>query len=246
MISVRRTHITALGAAVAAAFAFGSAADAMAGTASVRDGVVTYEAAAGERNRVTITEVDSRTVQVRDTVPVNAWSGCYRTELTVARCSGELRYTTVGLGDNDDELIQEGRTRDGSGIELYAVGGEGNDVFHVRSGWLWAMGNAGNDEFHGGSNADTFIGDSYGGAGAEGRDVLYGFGGNDALLGDGGADQIRGGSGRDEIDAGAGSDRIAAADDEADSVKCGDGYDEATLDGRGLDSSLGCEARTYL
>jgi hypothetical protein len=245
MISIGRTHIVALGAVVAGAFAFGSPADAMAGTASVWDGVVTYKAATGESNRVTVTEVDSRTVQIRDTAPVLASTGCFKTELNVARCTGELRYSTVDLGDKDNELIQEGRTRDGSGIELYAVGGDGRDVFHVRSGFLWAMGAGGDDEFHGSPYADVFIGDTYGGS-ASGRDVLYGNGGNDALIGDGGADQIRGGSGRDDIDAGAGSDRVAAADDEADTVKCGDGYDEATLDGGRLDSSLGCDVRTYL
>jgi Ca2+-binding RTX toxin-like protein len=244
MISIRRTRLAALGAAVAGAFVLGSAADAMAGTLSMRNGIVSYQAATGESNTVTITEIDFRTVQIRDTAPVLASDGCVRTELHAARCTGELHYSTVDLLDKDDELIQEGRTRNGDGVEVYAAGGDGNDVFHVRSGFLWAMGNAGNDEFHGGSYADTFAGDSFG-VGAVGRDILYGFGGDDTLIGDGGADQIRGGSGRDTIDAGAGSDRVAAADDEADTVDCGDGYDEATLDGGRIDSPLGCDVRTY-
>lgn len=244
MSSIRRTHIATLAAVVAGTL--GTPAAAMAGTVSVRDGVVSYAAAAGERNTVTVTEVDARTVQIRDSAPVLASTGCVRTDLHAARCSGELRYATVDLGDQDDELVQEGRMRDGAGVELYAVGGDGHDLLHVRSGWLWAMGGSGDDEFHGGAHADTFIGDTYGGAGTEGRDTLYGNGGDDALIGDGGADRIRGGSGRDDIVAGAGSDRVAAADDEADTVDCGDGRDEATLDGGRLDRALACDVRTYL
>lgn len=98
------------------------------------------------------------------------------------------------------------------------------------------------DELRGTDGADQFFGTPESDAfrGGRGGDRIQGRPGNDCLRGGRGADLIRGGKGADVLRGGRGRDRIAAADGEADEVRCGRGRrDWARADA--LDSIRGCE-----
>jgi Ca2+-binding RTX toxin-like protein len=66
--------------------------------------------------------------------------------------------------------------------------------------------------------------------GGGGPDTLKGLGGPDILRGSVDDDLISGGSGRDFLRGGTGDDRLKAADDRAEGVACGPGFDRAVVD----------------
>ncbi|MDP8967682.1 MAG: hypothetical protein M3N04_03695, partial [Actinomycetota bacterium] len=129
--------------------------------------------------------------------------------------------------------------------------GRDDDRLSGESGNDSLLGGSGNDRMHGGSGADRLFGQ--GGhdylVGNSGRDMLAGGDGNDKL--NGGSDRSRlygergndrlwaRGGGRNLLDGGGGSDRINAVNGKRDTVRCGTGFDRATVDR--IDRVSGCE-----
>jgi Ca2+-binding RTX toxin-like protein len=159
---------------------------------------------------------------------------------------------SVDGGDGNDVL------RGGRGNDVLA-GGAGNDsvTYDERTSGepitvSLAAGTGGSagetdtlsaiEEVVGTPGPDSLTGD-------DGPNGLYGLGGRDSLSGLGGADRIFGGDARDEIDGGSGRDQLygeggddslAAFDNEADLVDCGESLDDdAQVDPN--DTVSGCE-----
>lgn len=76
------------------------------------------------------------------------------------------------------------------------------------------------------------------------KTVLSGGGGADRLIGHGGPDQLTGGSEQDVMNGLAGNDVLHAADFTADTVNCGAGQDQATVDQS--DTVTSCEDVTLV
>lgn len=90
-------------------------------------------------------------------------------------------------------------------------------------------GNLGSDTMYGGLGNDTMTG-------LYGKETMDGEDGRDTLRGNYGADNLTGGPGNDTIDGGPGNDTIDARDGELDSISCGTGTDEVTVDQEDLDA----------
>ena len=96
---------------------------------------------------------------------------------------------------------------------LRAPDGPLSDPSSIRAHY---NGGPGNDRLRGGAQDDTLIGGT----------------GNDSLSGMAGDDLLIGGPGHDIVSAGPGNDVIQAADGTRDEVRCGAGFDRATVDAK--------------
>jgi len=164
---------------------------------------VTYDAAPGERNDVTVTTVKDF-VMVHDAgAPVTSATGCEALTPDMARCAvttGPRRFTNVlaRLGDGDDRGRLQGDVLPGSEIIAGGVldGGAGEDLLRSdHDGGL--NGAAGADDL-----AQTGLSGSMTGGSAS--DTLRGGPGDDRLVGDDAGDTpapdtLDGGFGRDEV-----------------------------------------------
>jgi Ca2+-binding RTX toxin-like protein len=129
-------------------------------------------------------------------------------------------------------------------------GGDGADILRGTNGRNVIQGLGGDDLIEGRGGSDLL-------QGAEGprfrgppdRDLLRGGSGGDILLGDGGADRLFGGAGGDRLvggrgvdlfDAGPDTDRVRSADGQAETVRCGPGFDRLLADA--ADRPARCEA----
>jgi hypothetical protein len=145
-------------------------------SASTEGEYVVFQAAPGERNRVSVrysgTPIVS--VRVRDTAGVQAGAGCTAQSPTVAVCP--VRRTEFAdqweLGDGNDTLTLDGNPRGPEGPAV--LDGAGNDVVRASS--------AGDSIYDG-----------------PGRDRHAGRGGDDTLFSGSGADVLSGGPGRDRV-----------------------------------------------
>ena len=181
-------------------------------------------------------------------------------ELQPGRCANDMRGTNDGdnllgtmAGDavfalaGDDvveglaghDCIDAGADSDdvdaGSGNDT-VLGGAGNDELGGASGTDRVYGQAGDDELAGASGNDML-------AGGDGNDVISGGSGKNRIFGERGADRlVAGSSGASTVDGGSGNDRVDAVNGRRDTVKCGTGFDRATLDR--ADRASGCERVT--
>jgi RTX calcium-binding nonapeptide repeat (4 copies) len=96
---------------------------------------------------------------------------------------------------------------------LRAPDGSLSDPSVVRADY---NGGPGNDRLRGGAQDDTLNGGT-------GNDVISGMGGDDLLIG---------GRGHDVLSAGPGNDVVQAGDGTRDEVRCGPGFDRATVDAK--------------
>ena len=181
-------------------------------------------------------------------------------ELLSGRCANDLR----GTNDGDNLLGTI------AGDAVFALAGD--DVVDGLAGHDCVDAGADRDDISGGAGNDTLLGGSGddeldGGSGADrvygqiGNDVISGASGDDMLAGGDGNDQITGGSGVNKLfgergndrltagdrggstaDGGTGNDRIDAVNGRRDTVKCGLGFDRATVDR--ADRVSGCERVT--
>lgn len=143
---------------------------------------VTFQAAAGEANVVSVSTGPAGSTFRDSGAPLTAGAGCTGQSDGSVVCPGG--QTTVDLADGNDSVQ--------SNFALFLVrGGDGDDVL---AGGATMEGGPGNDTLNGSPNADRLLGGS-------GRDVLNGDDGGDVLVDDGGveADQIDGGGGSDEL-----------------------------------------------
>lgn len=150
-------------------------------------GPVTFQAAKGERNRVTVTEANGR-LRFHDSANrVKARGDCDQVDRHTAICPFTEDIATVKLGNRNDRATVSGL------VEV--LGGGGNDVLRGSTGHDILTGQRGNDTLRGGRNADVLTA-------GPGRDRVYGGAGDDDLI-DGetdkqaAADLFRGGSSRD-------------------------------------------------
>jgi hypothetical protein len=240
-------------------------ASAQAGTASlstaVPGGLVTYVAAEGETNNVSVFVSNGKLV-IADAAPVTASSSCTLNAFGDAECPVNARMVNVLLRDRNDTIVyraphQASVSTEGGddvilgGIRQTDTGRTIQPVFY--------FGNAGRDTI---SYAATDRGvrvdteDSPGGARTEdgrpgidlesvGRDVEKIIGSNfgDVLFGSAGDDNITGGPGNDELGGGAGDDFFfegQGGPSGADSIHGADGLDRVSYAGRtaGVNVSL--------
>jgi Ca2+-binding RTX toxin-like protein len=156
-------------------------------------GPVTFKAAKGELNRVTVTVANGRLRFHDDRHRVRAKGDCEQVNASTAICPFTEDIATVKLGDRDDRASVEGL------VEV--LGGSGADVLRGSVGNDRLDGQGGPDTLRGKGNSDVLTG-------GNGRDFVDGGGGDDDLI-DGETDRkaardvYRGGSSRDS----AGSDR---------------------------------------
>jgi Ca2+-binding RTX toxin-like protein len=232
MTSTLRNSLLSLLVAVAA---FGTnmaaAAPAAASTVQVDGATLTYDAAPGEANRLTLS-VANGTVTVTDTgATVSVGSGCTLVSATKATCpSLGLAAMSVSTGDMNDTASVSGS------ISTVFYDGPGNDTMNGGSAGDLFVSDTGADALHGGGGVDavdysartapvTASLDSVAGDGESGEgdndysdievilggaanDTLTGSFGNNDLYGGGGADTLRGGSGNDRLYGGAGADSL--------------------------------------
>ena len=150
-------------------------------------GPVTFQAAKGEVNRVTVTTANGR-LRIRDSANrVVARGDCDQVNRHTADCPTTEDIAQIRLGNRNDRAKVQ---------NLVSVfGGSGNDYLEGSGGNDRLDGQRGNDTLHGLGQGDDLTG-------GPGRDRLYGGGGDDDLF-DGETDRqsapdvFRGGSSRD-------------------------------------------------
>ena len=153
---------------VVAAAALAQPAAALAGTATLKDGTLTYVGAAGEANSVLILMVGS-TVAVRES-DIVAGEGCTKTVSYEAYCPGAVTGVIADAGDMDDH-VRVWLTANAS-----ITGGSGNDELEAGRG---------SDTVNGGPGDDSIVAAACAGTspcpGRDGTDVLIGGDGTDAV-----------------------------------------------------------------
>jgi len=197
---------------------------------------ITFLAAAGEQNRLTITLQGSSFVLVDEGASLTASAGsvCSASGNTATCDATGVTNFDIDVGDEGDELALFGTPR------TSVRGQAGNDLLR---------GGPGPDEIDGGEDADTL-------AGNDGDDELRaeasvpestsaneldGGNGSDTLEGGSGPDDLDGGPGSDEVDGEGGADLVAGGDG-AD-ILSGGVADDTLLGGAG-DDTLGDDLRT--
>ena len=170
-----------------------SAASAATATADirVRNGVelgpVTFKAAKGERNDVTVTNDGGLLRMHDDNNRVRARGDCTQVNRHTALCPSTEDIAQIRLGNRNDHATVESL--------VTVFGGDGNDVLRGSSGDDRLDGERGNDTLHGLGRGDDLTG-------GPGRDRVFGGSGDDDLFDDetdaqAAADLYRGGSSRD-------------------------------------------------
>jgi hypothetical protein len=224
-----------IAAAAGAAIALAVPAAASAGTLTISGGVMSYVAAPGEENYLSIyADDDPNVLRVGDSVPIVFGDGaagvCTGDEFDQTMvCPRPTRFV-ADLGDGDDGF---------SVVDL-------DDVLDLP---VEIDGGPGDDNISGGIAADVL-------RGGPGNDLVIGFDGDDQLFGGDGNDRLGGRRGNDLVDGGEGDDNLIdsliAEDsyDGADTYIGGPGNDEltyylrfdpirVTLDGVGNDGGVG-------
>ncbi|KPI01407.1 Hemolysin-type calcium-binding region protein [Actinobacteria bacterium OK074] len=232
------TALAAAGTALALPFAVSAQAAAAPATAGIQNNVLTYDAADGQANDLTVsvkigaTDPDSTlpyyVFTLDDTVPIAPGAGCAlpdSTDDTKVECdilapADEASYLTsliVNLGDGDDSAT----VTDNSIAYTVINGGTGNDTI-TGHGRDVLYGNSGDDHVYGGGG--VYAEGSFGGPGNDvlgecaytchggpGADVIAGTDTGqrtDGLYGDGGDDTIYGNAGADHIYGGEDNDTL--------------------------------------
>lgn len=177
-------------------------ASALAGEASVVNGIPRYDAYFGETNRVTIGEAPglvpgTKTIVYRDVVPIDVDGNCVNNGPFEARCAAPLSTTLAraGLGNRDDRI-------------------EPNPLIPPTTFGVSSEGDSGDD---------TLLGTPQ-------RDLLDGVGGNDVIRGRAGNDGLEGGNGDDDVKGEGGNDVLNGNDgDPGDTLDCGESTDDNDL-----------------
>lgn len=138
---------------------------------------------------------------------------------------------TIGNGLADDGEDSEGDMVDGTVDDV--VGGLAPNVLVGSSSANHLTGGPAGDELYGGGGNDVLTGGPAG-------DILVGDDGDDRLIGQAGADTLDGGPGADTFIGGSGDDILYNADGIAESVDCGDGFDDPEPED--IDTFVACEA----
>lgn len=189
-----------------------SAGVAVAGTVTWNSNELSYDAARGEANALTVT-VAGPDVQLADSgASITGPSGCTTIDAHTVRCPVPTDGLAVRLGDGDDHLRMLGLL---SIPNLILEGGTGNDVLNGGASAEVLAGGGGSDTVRGGGGDDRIeageLGVTPDSAGA--RNQLSGGTGNDHLSCDciGGRNTVSGDAGDDRLTNG-GQDGNSARD----------------------------------
>jgi Ca2+-binding RTX toxin-like protein len=192
-------------------------ASALAGQASVVDGIARFDASFGETNSVIVSELPgspNKIVRFSDVVDIKPLGGCFFQDEDVKRVvdcvvpNGATRVR-AGLGNRDDR-IEPGVTRPLLTMGLSVEGDLGDDTL----------------------------------LGTPQRDVLDGVGGADVIRGRAGDDGLEGGNGDDDVKGEGGDDTLNGDDDNAgDLLDCGSGVADIAVFDLG-DTVTACETET--
>src|SRR5438067_2353622 len=210
-----------------------AAAPATASTVQLDGPTLTYDAAPGESNRLTISSAGD-TLTVTDTgATVTAGPSCTSASSTKPTCpAAGVAAMAVSTGDMNDTASVSGASMpttfdDGPGNDTM-TGGGAVDTFVAGAGSDTYRGGGGQDIVDyssrtapltvsldglagdGGAGDDALSGDSNANTlnGGPGDDALAGGGGNDTLSGGVGDDGLAGGDANDSLDGGAGNDSL--------------------------------------
>ncbi|HMJ10223.1 MAG TPA: calcium-binding protein [Polyangiaceae bacterium] len=170
---------------IGSAAVFLTATSALASSASVSGGVLTYTAGANETNSVVVT-LSGSTYTINDTgatITPPFGSGCSSVNANTVTCTGTIVQIVAQLGNLHDAFWNTTST------PMNVAGGDNNDTIV------------------GGAGADIINGDA-------GDDKLYGAGSGDLLMGGNDFDQIWGGPGVDYLNGGAGPDILLGEGDD--------------------------------
>ncbi|MEU0838802.1 calcium-binding protein [Streptomyces sp. NPDC005962] len=267
------TALIALGGAVlwAPAAQADTAAAAAQTTLTHDDGVLSYKAAAGQQNNVTVSteniDVDPSEfggdflITFRDQAGMaidpsaGQWDACKypsAADHTVVRCviaeplgSDDSTTFELFLGDGDDTATVDGK----AGTIAALRGGEGDDVLK-GTGQNQFMGEGGDDRVDGGNGMGVRGGDGddtitgaceYECRGDAGNDTLTGTGDADNLYGDDGDDILRAGADNDFVYGGKGNDTLYGED--GNDTMYGNSGDDTLYGGKGTDTLSGGAGR---
>jgi hypothetical protein len=225
-------------------------------------GVLAFAGAAGEANKVTITETGGAYVVRDDGVASMSFTQtgglpCSILSLTEVSCpSASVTTLTGALGDGDDNLTVSGSapaTVSGDSGGDTITGGAGADTISGGTGDETIVGGAGADLVSGGSGTDTvdysaaavpvaadLDGVADDGAASEGDNLatdverLVGGGASDALAAGTGGTVLVGGGGADTLTGGTGVDQFDGASG-IDQIFARDGLAEVVACGEDLD-----------
>jgi RTX calcium-binding nonapeptide repeat (4 copies) len=141
-----------LAAALALALAAGPA-TARAASVSITRDALTFDAAPGERNAVTVTRAPASYRIVDTGAIVSPGGGCRSTAPNAVECTTRsVERIVVRAGDGDDFVTLSVTTRS------IMSGGDGDDRLEGGEGLDDLLGGDGDDELLGGDSADLFIG----------------------------------------------------------------------------------------
>jgi Ca2+-binding RTX toxin-like protein len=233
-------------ALVAAALLAACPAATRASTAAVSGNTLSYRAAAGETNALSIS-ADASGYLIEDLGVANITEGanCFEIDAQHTRCASTgVQALSLSLDDGNDVVaIRDSAYPSGpptGDAQVQVHGSEGDDIVSGGGGSDSLSGDAGNDRLSGGGGVDTIMGMSgddivEGGAGddkylsgGDDDDVVdAGPGDDETVLGAAGVDIVDGGEGSDDVSGGAGND----------TVRGGDGND--TLEVSGADAASG-------
>jgi Ca2+-binding RTX toxin-like protein len=195
-------------------FGLATASAASAATISFNAGTMTFNAAPGEVNHVSVDQ-GGTSVAIGDVNATTAdtgatGAGCTQDNADTVTCPN-VTAIVINLGDMDDLLASSGNVTISETVDA----GDGNDC---SLGSLGIHGGLGNDVIHGGPGDDCVYGDPAGttvtGGGNDqvfgdaGDDFVAGGRGNDLTSGGDGADFVTGGPGTDTVNGDAGDDRL--------------------------------------
>jgi len=139
----------------------------------------------------------------------------YSVVVSVSDSAGAV--ATQALTIQVTDVVEQGRTINGTNRDDNLTGGTGDDVINGKDGDDLLQGNDGNDVISGGHDDDKLLGGRGNDTlkGDDGDDRLQGDVGNDQLFGGDGKDDLQGGDGRDVLNGGDGNDRLVggAGDD---------------------------------
>jgi Ca2+-binding RTX toxin-like protein len=202
------------------------------GSTLTRNPILTFTAAPGVANVVTLSRVGSTlTIETPDD-PVEALPAfCSDPDgtapATVVQCASAAQFTG-NFGDLDDIVTL---TSNESNNFMDLRGEAGDDKLTGSRGFQRLQGGAGEDVLSGGADYDEVYGSDGDDTLTDGDDggFVQGQGGDDTISGEAGADTIIGGSGTDTISGGAGNDELDG-EDGVDTVR-GDDGDDAVVGG---------------
>jgi Ca2+-binding RTX toxin-like protein len=182
-------------------------------TVALNGATITYTAAAGEENNLTIDQGAGNITFDELAIGITAGAGCTAAAGDASCPEAGVTSIVVNTADKNDDVSATSNVL----VPLTAALGDDSDFIFATKNADVIDGGPGRDDLRGAAGADTVNG-------GVGSDFIDGGAGNDTLHGDDGADDIQGGSGDDQFFGDAGEDFLRD-DSGADAFNGGAGRD---------------------